>query len=72
MSKGGTNLKEQIGQKLIVLRGLKSREQVAADIGVSCSAIQMYENGQRIPRDKIKVKIADYYQVSVDELFFSH
>ena len=60
----------QIGEKLISLRGLRSREEVAASIGVSCSAIQMYENGRRVPRDDIKVKIAKYYNVSVNDLFF--
>jgi putative transcriptional regulator len=59
-----------IGEKLITLRGPKSREEVAVSIGVSCSAIQMYENGRRVPRDDIKMKIAKYYNVSVDEIFF--
>nr|DAZ75624.1 MAG TPA: repressor protein C2 [Caudoviricetes sp.] len=30
----------------------------------------MYENGERIPRDGIKLKIAEYYQKSVQEIFF--
>ena len=60
----------QIGEKLITLRGRRTREEVAASIGVSCSAIQMYENGRRVPRDDIKLKIAKYYNTSVDEIFF--
>ena len=30
----------------------------------------MYENGQRIPRDDIKVKLARFYGVSVEYLFY--
>jgi putative transcriptional regulator len=64
-------MKEQIGQKLIQLRGTRTRDEVADAIGVSHSAIQMYENGQRIPRDEIKIRLAVFYEISVDELFFS-
>ncbi|MBB5148617.1 helix-turn-helix transcriptional regulator [Ureibacillus thermosphaericus] len=63
--------KEKIGKKLTELRGNKSREKVANDIGVSVSAWQMYENGQRIPRDEIKVKIASYFGKSIEEIFYS-
>lgn len=45
-----------IGKRLVKLRGIQSREEVAEAIGVSVSTLQMYENGQRVPRDKIKVK----------------
>lgn len=43
------------------LRGNASREEVSKGIGVSVSALQMYENGHRIPKDDIKVKIASYF-----------
>lgn len=59
-----------IAEKLVKLRGNKSREEVANAVGVSVSAISMYENGERIPRDDIKIKIAEYYQKSVQEIFF--
>ena len=62
---------QKIGQKLIKLRGTKSREQVAVDLGISYSAVVSYELGERIPRDEIKIKIAKYYGVDVGELFFS-
>ena len=64
-------MKDTIGQKLITLRGARTREQIAAALGISVSAMQMYENGRRVPRDEIKMKLAEYYNVSVDELFFS-
>lgn len=60
-----------VGQKLIELRGNKPREQVASDLGVSLSALAMYERGERIPRDEIKIKIANYYKKSVQEIFFT-
>lgn len=63
-------LKEQAAKKLVALRGAKSREEVAEAVCVSVSALQMYENAQRMPKDEIKVRIANYYGVSVQDLFF--
>lgn len=59
-----------IAERLIKARGDKTREEVAAAIGVSLSAIAMYENGDRVPRDETKIKLADYYHKTVQELFF--
>lgn len=59
-----------IGERMQKLRGQQSREQVASAIGTSVSAISMYENGERIPRDSIKVRIAEFYNKSVQEIFF--
>lgn len=69
---GGERLnKEKIGQILTVLRGNASREEVAKAVGVSVSAWQMYENGQRIPKDEVKVRIASYFKKTVGEIFYS-
>lgn len=57
-------------ERLIAARGDRRREDVATAVGVSVSAIAMYENGARIPRDEIKIKMADYYKTTVQELFF--
>lgn len=62
--------KKLIGQRLYQLRGTKSRELVSKELNISISALQMYENGQRIPRDEIKVKLANYYRKTVQEIFF--
>ena len=43
---------------------------VAKAIGVSVSALAMYENGARIPRDETKRRIAEHYGRSVGEIFF--
>lgn len=59
-----------VAERLIQARGEKRREEVAASVGVSLSAIAMYENGKRIPRDEVKIKLADYYGTTVQSLFF--
>lgn len=64
--------KKLIGKKLLKLRGGISREVVCKDLNISVSALQMYENGQRIPRDEIKVRLAEYYNTTVQEIFFEY
>ena len=58
------------GNKLKELRGDRSQSEMAACIGVSKSAWAMYERGERVPRDEIKVLIASFFHVSVEELFY--
>ena len=60
-----------IGDRLRRLRGDLTQEQVARDLGISQSAITMYETGQRIPRDEIKMLFAQYYNVTVESIFFA-
>lgn len=61
-----------IAEKLIQARGTKRREEVATAVGISLSAVAMYENGERIPRDEIKIKLANYYKTTVQALFFDN
>lgn len=63
--------KKTVGDRLLKLRGERRREEVAAAVGISSSALGMYEQGNRMPRDEIKVRLAKYYSVSVQELFFN-
>lgn len=63
---------DAIAKTLIKLRGKKSREEVSKAVGISVSALSMYENGDRIPRDDIKIKLANYYGRSVNFIFFAH
>lgn len=63
--------KEKIAESLTMLRGGKKQEEVAAAVGISRSALAMYERGERVPRDEIKVSLAKYFGVSVQELFFT-
>ena len=46
----------RIAKNLVALRGEKSRESVANELGLSLSALAMYENGARIPRDETRRK----------------
>lgn len=62
--------RQRIAEKLIDLRGDKTQETVARDVGISPSALAMYEGGKRIPRDEIKLALANYYGVSIQALFF--
>lgn len=58
-------------EKLRVLRGEKSSREVSSVIGISDSTLRMYELGLRVPRDEIKVKLANYYGKSVQDIFFA-
>lgn len=59
------------GAKLKELRGTKTQQEAAEGIGITKSALAMYERDERIPRDEVKVRIANYYGVSVLFLFFN-
>lgn len=61
---------KEIGKKLAALRGDKTQSKVANDIGISVSALAMYENGERIPRDNIKIRLAEYYSKPISVIFF--
>lgn len=60
-----------IAEKLRELRGEKSRKEVAETLGITTSALAMYECGERIPKDEIKIKIANFYKKTVGEIFFT-
>jgi len=60
----------EIGKKLIQLRGNRSQEEVANAVGISQSAYSMYEQGRRVPRDSVKIRIADYFKRPVHKIFF--
>ena len=62
----------EVGKRLSTLRGNKTQEKVANDCGISISALAMYESGKRTPRDEIKVKLARYYNTTVEALFFTN
>jgi transcriptional regulator with XRE-family HTH domain len=61
----------EIGKRLIDLRGNRTQEEVARDNNLSLSAIGMYERGERIPKDEIKIRLAKYYGKTVQEIFFT-
>ena len=53
------------------LRGNKSQAEIASSVGVTKSAWAMYERGERVPRDEVKVKIAKHFGKSVQEIFYT-
>ena len=59
------------GQKMRELRGDRTKEEVAAAINVTCSSYTKYERDERVPRDEVKIRIANYYKKSVGEIFFA-
>lgn len=59
-----------VNERLIKARGKRKIKDVSKEIGISPSTLSMYENGRRNARDKIKVKLAEYYEMSVQDLFF--
>lgn len=60
-----------IAKKLVELRGKRSQGDVAKELGISASTLSMYENGERIPRDPIKIRIADFYKTPIQDIFFA-
>lgn len=59
------------GQKLRALRGDRTQKRVAEDLNITKSALAMYENDKRTPRDEVKMKIAEYYGETVQAIFFT-
>ena len=57
------------GKRLVELRGEKSQEEAAKDIGIATSTLGMYETERRVPRDSIKIAIANYYGKTVQDIF---
>lgn len=66
-------MSDKIGARLRKLRTDRGEtlRDVAKQIGISGQALNYYENGQRTPRDSVKIKLAQYYGMTVGELFFA-
>lgn len=58
------------GDRLRELRGSRTQAEVAEAVGISTSAYASYEQGVRIPKDNVKIKLAKYYRKSVSYIFF--
>ena len=61
---------EKAGKKLRELRGIRTRSGVARETGIAYSTLQSYEDGTRTPPGKVKQKLAEYYGVPVESIFF--
>lgn len=62
------------GKKIKIARIEKdlTQEELAFRLGISTSALSQYESGKRVPRDSMKIKIAEFCGTSVESLFFAH
>ncbi|MDV6367353.1 MULTISPECIES: helix-turn-helix domain-containing protein [Bacillus cereus group] len=58
----------RFGEKLKQLRGQKTQDQVAKDIGISRARYSHYENERTEPDMELIHKIAAYYKVTTDYL----
>lgn len=47
-----------------------TQREVAGTLDVAVSTIAMYETGSRTPSLQMAMKLADYYGVKVEEIFF--
>ena len=47
-----------------------TQEEAATLIGVTKTALSMYENDERVPRDEIKKRIATVFGQTVGALFY--
>lgn len=56
--------------KLSELRGAMTQNELAKQLNISCSSLRKYERGERIPRDNVKKRIAEYFGKSVQEIFY--
>lgn len=61
---------KEIAKTLRELRGIRVRTGVARELGISYSMLCKIEDGQRIPGDELKQRIADYYGETVDRIFY--
>lgn len=45
-----------------------NQSQLAEKLGIAVSSISQYETGDRMPSDDVKIKLANYFDVSLDFL----
>ena len=61
---------QEMAVRLKKARGRTPRKEVCEAVDISLSALMMYENGKRVPRDAIKMRLARFYNKSIEELFY--
>lgn len=70
----GCNLENNyIGDNLRYLRKKKNLTQteLAKELGIPTTTYNAYETGQNVPRDEMKRKIANYYNRTVQFIFYT-
>ena len=58
------------GERLRKLRGIRTRTGAAKELGISLASLQFYESGERNPSPEMMEKLASYYGVTVESIFF--
>lgn len=58
------------GNEMRRLRGTRTQSEVASALGISQQAIAAYESETKRPSDEVKERIAEYYGVSVQSIFY--
>ncbi len=61
---------KKMGETLRNLRGIRTQGEVANACDITVQALSSYERGERIPRDEVKIRLASFYGVTVQDLFF--
>lgn len=61
---------QTVGERLRALRGNRTQKEVGDAIGVTAMAISFYERGERVPTDDMKVALAQYFNSTVEAIFF--
>ncbi|MGG3773062.1 helix-turn-helix transcriptional regulator [Heyndrickxia faecalis] len=56
---------------LIQLRGKQSRRKVATELNITPQMLGAIERGDRTPSLQLAKRIADFYNVSIEEIFFN-
>lgn len=59
------------GKKMKELRGSKTKLEVSKALNLTYSSYSKYEREERVPRDDVKVRIANYYNTTVGDIFFA-
>ena len=59
------------GERLRKLRGTRTQKEIGNAVGVNPNTISMYESGERTPSDKVKIKLAQIFGVTVGNIFFA-
>lgn len=59
-----------LGEKLIALRGEKTRKQMAKEIGINVQIVQKWEKDYHYPRVEALFRLAKYYGITVSELLY--
>ncbi len=59
-----------LSERLIYLKTSRDlmQKDIAADLGIPLRTYQRYEHGEREPQVAMLIRMADYFQVSIDYL----